>query len=179
VCDVVSDKVGVLFHFTVLVFLQFQDEADVVVLVTRGNMEVEMKDGLPCDTPIVREKVKPFELESLDKRRGDNSRRIHERRIALWLQREEIAKMFSWNDEGVAVMDRVDVEDRYHLIIFKEDFGRDCTADDSAKNAITHYSARCFSILIIKNLFKFPPKVKTVPAGSKNALHIERRFGIF
>jgi hypothetical protein len=142
--DVVSDEISVLFHFAVFVFLQFQDETDIVVWVTRSNVQVEMKDGLSCNTTIVREKVESFQIESSNQCRGDNFCSIQKQRVALWFQLEEITKMFSWNDKGMAKMDGVDIENRYYLLIFKEDFRGNLTVDDFAENAIVHYSPRRF-----------------------------------
>jgi hypothetical protein len=134
----VSDKVCVLLHFTVLVFFQLKDESDVVVAIARSYVQVEMKNRLPGNAAVVGEEVESFQVQSFDKRSGNNSSSAQERSITARFQLKEITVMRFRDDQCVAEMDRVDIEDRHDVLVFEQHHRSNIAGNDPTEDTIAH-----------------------------------------
>src|SRR5512140_574011 len=66
-------------YFVPGVFLQLEDEFNIVVIVPGRHMEVNMKYRLPCCPPIVRKDIEPGRVEGIDERLGNDFGRENER----------------------------------------------------------------------------------------------------
>jgi hypothetical protein len=51
--DVLPDDISTSFHFAAFVSLEFEDKFDVVVFVSRRNVQMEVKNGLPGNLAVV------------------------------------------------------------------------------------------------------------------------------
>lgn len=139
-----SDTIGVLPHFAVLVFLQFQDKPDVVILIAGCNMQMEMENRLACNGAVVREDVESFQVKTLDEGGCHHPGCAKERWIALGIEVEEVAVVNSRDDEGVPKMNWIDIKDCDDPVIFEENFRRNFAGNDSTENTIAHCTGAGF-----------------------------------
>jgi hypothetical protein len=158
--NLVSDTIGVLFHFAVVVLFKLKDKPDIVISITGGDVQMKVENGLPCDAAVIREYIESFEVETLDECTGHNSGGFQERRITLGLEVEEVTVMDSRDDEGMPKTDWIDVKDSNDPIVFEENLRRNFAGDNIAENAIAHEAGSGYSESMRKNLFKNRPKVK-------------------
>lgn len=56
----------------------------------------------------------------------------------MWIELQEIPNVFPGNDESVTKVNRIDVEDRHHVIVREEDLGRKLSSNDPTEHTSTH-----------------------------------------
>ena len=95
-----------------------------------------MEDRLTGCWSVVGKNVKPIKPEGSNEGLRDGLRCMHNVVQIGIPELQQIAAMIFRNDEGVPVVDRVNVEDCNHLFSFKEDFGRQPSFDDLTKRAL-------------------------------------------
>jgi len=154
--DLTANAIGVRRHFIARVFFQLENELNVVVVVAWRNVKMAMKDRLPRGATVIRKNIEARRIE-----RCNNGLRyklggfdqIEELMIGNF---EERRCMSVRNDEDVAVMNRIDVENCYRRLVPEENFSCRVTADNLAKFTL-HRSCIAFMDRYIP---KFRQKVK-------------------
>ena len=136
--NIPADLLGHLRHLTVGILFQLEHKLNIIVPIPWGHVEMKMKDRLSGDSSIVRENIEAFEVETRGQRLGDRLDSVHDAGEGRRRQGQEIATMVFWNDEGVAVVDRVDVENAESVVVFVEDFRRGMSRNDLAECALNH-----------------------------------------
>jgi hypothetical protein len=101
-------------------------------------MQVKMEYGLARNSPIVGKEIVALQTEFVLKRAYDLLGGSENRGEARMLEVEEIAAMAFGDDQRMAEMDRIDVQNREDMFVLIEDFGRNFPAMDSAENAVVH-----------------------------------------
>jgi hypothetical protein len=101
-------------------------------------MQVKMEYGLARNSSIVRKKIVALQTELILKRAHDLLGCGENRREARLVEIEEIAAVAFGDDQRMAEMDRIDVQNREDMFVLIEDFGRNFPVMDSAENAVVH-----------------------------------------
>lgn len=133
-----TDAVGGAAHFAFRVFFQFEDESDFIIRIARRDVKVEMENGLSGDPSIVCKQIVSLQRKRFDQRPGDGLRRIENRVICVVGQFQEIFAVPLGDDEGMPIVDRVDIEDRGGMVVLEKELCRDLPSQDLAENAVIH-----------------------------------------
>jgi hypothetical protein len=118
------DAVGKPLHFPFLILFQLEDKFDIVVLIAWSNVKVEMKDRLPRDTSIVGKNIESLQLETGDKCLSHNLGGMKNVGQILRGEVEKILAMDFGNNEGMAVVNGINVEDAHSARVLVENLRR-------------------------------------------------------
>lgn len=130
------NSISIFLHEVVLILLEFQHKLDVVVIVSRRDVKVEVENGLSRSPAVVRKDVESARFEAIDNRLRNDSRCPD--KIGQSVLREfykGLAVCF-WDDQGVAVMNWIYVENGDGVRILVEDLCAFFVANYPAKRAI-------------------------------------------
>ncbi len=130
-----SDLLRIRRHFAGTIRFELEDETDVVVRVAGGDMKVEMKHGLTCDTTIVGKQVEAFESQRLNHAARDALGDMNHLTEVRLLNGEEILTVGPGNDQGMPEMNRIDVQNGDYPRGFQKNFRGELAATDRAKRA--------------------------------------------
>jgi hypothetical protein len=156
-----SDFIRVLCHLAAGILLQFKDELDVVVLVARGDVKVKMEYRLSGNFSIVGENIEPVKVQAVRERLGDDVDCVHHAMERIGRERQKILAMPFGDNKGVAVVNRLNIENADSVVVFVEDFRRQFSRDNIAEYTIVH-GMLVASEQREENLPKNTPKVKTI-----------------
>ncbi len=73
-----ADSLAIFPDLISRVFLQLEDEFDIVVIIPRCYMEMDVEYRLPRCPAVVREDIEPRGMQGIDKSLGNDSRGKYE-----------------------------------------------------------------------------------------------------
>jgi hypothetical protein len=133
--DAPSNPIGIFRHFAVVILLQLEHKADIIVAVARRNVEMKMENGLSRHFSVVRKDVESGRLERAHERPRDDVRRRYDvREFLLGDVKKRFAVPFR-EYEDVTVVNRIDIEDCECVRIPKQNLRRRFTANNGAEGA--------------------------------------------
>jgi hypothetical protein len=138
----IPDTRGVLGHLALSVLLELENELNIIVGISRRDMEMKVKYGLPRNLPVVGKDIETRRVERIDDGPGNDMRREDD---CGKLGRGDIDKRQSVRpgyDKDMPEVYRINIEDRKSMIILIQDFGGRITLYDLAKNACTYHLRR-------------------------------------
>lgn len=112
-----------------------EDETDIVIVVAGGNVDVKMENGLAGDGAIVCKKIESFEFEGLYQGMGDGMDRLHNARKLICSHFQKVPMMPFGDDQGMSIVDRINIENGERTLIFIENFRGYFPGDNIAKYA--------------------------------------------
>lgn len=122
--DLPPHPFAVVGHLPCGVFFQLQHELDVIVVVAGGNMEMDVENGLACGLPVIGKNVESLGFEQIHDRLRDDFGRQDEVVEFLLRHIEECFAVRPRDDQNMAEMNRVYVEDRNGMPVCVEGLGR-------------------------------------------------------
>ena len=138
-----SEKIRARAHLVRGVLFELQEKLDIVVVVARRHVKMEMKHRLTCRSPIIGKYVKAVRLKG-----RNNGLRHHlggtgnRGELCLGNINERFA-VRDGNDKNVAVVNRIDIEDGDRMLISLEDLRVGFTANDPTEFTSTHSGSFC------------------------------------
>jgi hypothetical protein len=130
------DSPGVFGHPTVLIGFELQNKPDIVSGVPRRNVHMKMEDRLAGDAAIVREDVETVNPQSPYQRSRHDLGSPHDGVEILLPESKQICGVVPGDDQGVAVMNGVDIQNGDHPVIAPENFGGKFPCKNTTENAM-------------------------------------------
>jgi hypothetical protein len=105
--------------------MRSKPQAKSVARKPRKNMQVHMKDLLHRCLAISQEKVDALALHATaPDRRGYSLTLLHQPARSRWVEVGQIRGMAHWNNQNVAWIYRLNIQERGALLVAKEERGR-------------------------------------------------------
>ena len=99
-------------------------------------MQVEVKDLLACRLPVSRPHVEPLRPDNLYEPATQITRNSEQVPGQFWRATRHIHHMPPGNDQGVTLLNRIQIQEREGILIIVDDTGGTPTRDDVAEHAV-------------------------------------------
>ena len=109
---------------------------DVIVGIARCHMDMKVKYRLSGDATIVRKNIEPFEPQRLNQAACDDLSGEQDVVEELFGESKKVNTVDLRDDQGMAMVDRANVEQSDRAIILEENFCRSFLPYDFAESAV-------------------------------------------